>query len=1076
MAEHFKVMRAWDKGRNKVAYVYRDQATGNTKIGECLFYNWFYIKKSDYDAHRSLLFKFKEEKTISSFEDIGKYVKVFYDRSHASESLNKDMEYVWEYRDYNFRKMLEKLKMIGVQTYEADVQAWKRWLIQDEVSIDTDYKIAYYDIETDDRHSDGLTPGKYRILSIAFKYSDSKNADGKMVWLVTKEDTDEAEIEMLTRAAKIINSVDVVVSFNGKNFDDPYIKSRFMRYGIIVDWRKVFLQDHCWTFKKYGPTLTSHSLDNISKSVLGRGKVDHTGLRIWDMWNNNRALLEEYNREDVQLMYDIECKTGFLSAHRDISAIGMCSVDDLYVSRKIDNFILKQAQEDNEFHFKTVERNYDEETEDKSYEGAFVFPAVVGKHRNVRVVDFSSLYPNVINTFNISPDTFIEADDDVPDNMIITTPTRHRYRKDFIGILPKVVMKLAQTRKYYKELMSKETPGSMEHKVLDRMQYTYKYFGLSFYGCMGERHNRAYDPRIAESITLTGQYFTKNCAKYAENNKIPVIYGDSITKERNTVIMIDDEISIVSFEDLYAMTKLCRSVDGEKEIGRFEKPILVLSYNFKINQSEWKPIKCVIRHKTNKKVYLYRYPEGITKVTEDHSLIDSNGNVFKPTEHFNAFSIPALKTNRYLQEFDLRRYLQNDIDKFNSAVSPENIHALLRLCANYICNSSTIQTDDICKFFPDFNTNLFESVNSFLKQLCGDRNTIPAFIYNLESKYQKFFIEEIMNGKCVYESTSVNVISGLSYLMRMNNYKILCKTNKESFTIISPDANYEAPTNETGLEEIEYDDYVYDLSVEDNNNFVDAMGNILLHNTDSLFLIGLNKHSNVMKMIDKLSQLCELHAIKKFNCDVCTIKMDYDKGFKTYLTLAKKRYAGVLDYLDGHFITDFNMYIAGLEYKRTDVTSIVKKWQYELLKVILETDEDPAFDDIRSMILKWKSETCSGKLTADDIVISQKITKDISEYDGRQMHVMIAEEMKADGKEIWVGDKVQYFIIGIDSMKKPIPKPIYKFNGKYCESYYWDNKIFPALHRILEVVYPKADWASYYMGSGEVKMGRTNLW
>ena len=61
-------------------------------------------------------------------------------------------------------------------------------------------------------------------------------------------------------------------------------------------------------------------------------------------------------------------------------------------------------------------------------------------------------------------------------------------------------------------------------------------------------------------------------------------------------------------------------------------------------------------------------------------------------------------------------------------------------------------------------------------------------------------------------------------------------------------------------------------------------------------------------------------------------------------------------------------------------------------------------------------------------------------------------------------------------MKKPIPKPIYKFNGKYCESYYWDNKIFPALHRILEVVYPKADWASYYMGPGEVKMGRTNLW
>ena len=37
-----KVMRAWDRGRNKIAYVYRDEETGKTKIGETKFQNWFW--------------------------------------------------------------------------------------------------------------------------------------------------------------------------------------------------------------------------------------------------------------------------------------------------------------------------------------------------------------------------------------------------------------------------------------------------------------------------------------------------------------------------------------------------------------------------------------------------------------------------------------------------------------------------------------------------------------------------------------------------------------------------------------------------------------------------------------------------------------------------------------------------------------------------------------------------------------------------------------------------------------------------------------------------------------------------
>ena len=38
---------------------------------------------------------------------------------------------------------------------------------------------------------------------------------------------------------------------------------------------------------------------------------------------------------------------------------------------------------------------------------------------------------------------------------------------------------------------------------------------------------KPYDIRVAESITLSGQYFTKNCVKYVEKQGLVVITGDT---------------------------------------------------------------------------------------------------------------------------------------------------------------------------------------------------------------------------------------------------------------------------------------------------------------------------------------------------------------------------------------------------------------------------------------------------------------------------------------------------------------------------------------------------------------------
>jgi hypothetical protein len=174
---------------------------------------------------------------------------------------------------------------------------------------------------------------------------------------------------------------------------------------------------------------------------------------------------------------------------------------------------------------------------------------------------------------------------------------------------------------------------------------------------LGESHTRFYDTRIAESVTLGGQYFNKAGAKFLEDEGYIIIYGDSVTKDRCTIIKTNDDVSVVSFEELFNKTTK-RYIKDEKEYGSFDENITALSYNFQTHDSEWKPVDCVIRHKVKKEVYHYRYRHGVTEVSKDHSLINSEGQCFKPTDGFNAFSLTHLPDIKPITTIDLLNYME----------------------------------------------------------------------------------------------------------------------------------------------------------------------------------------------------------------------------------------------------------------------------------------------------------------------------------------------------------------------------------------------------------------------------------
>ena len=116
----------------------------------------------------------------------------------------------------------------------------------------------------------------------------------------------------------------------------------------------------------------------------------------------------------------------------------------------------------------------------------------------------------------------------------------------------------------------------------------------------------------------------------------------------------------------------------------------------------------------------------------------------------------------------------------------------------------------------------------------------------------------------------------------------------------------------------------------------------------------------------------------------------------------------------------------------------------------------------------------------EDIMVAQKLTKEVEDYEVNTMHLRVVEDMEREGKAVYVGDKIEYYIYSVDGEGKPVPRHVSKFDGSYAKIYYWNNIVYPPLMRVLSVVYPKYNWERYKvtkkMAKNEGLTGRRDLW
>ena len=216
----------------------------------------------------------------------------------------------------------------------------------------------------------------------------------------------------------------------------------------------------------------------------------------------------------------------------------------------------------------------------------------------------------------------------------------------------------------------KDTYNKFEKDVFDALQSAYKVTANSLYGQIGAKTSPIYLKEIAACTTATGREMIMLAKEYVETNyNADVIYGDSVMPYTPLTYKINNNIYVNTFENIEGNWINYREFKSQDK-DRFYKEQYLPNEMYVWTDMGWAKIKRLIRHKTIKKIYRIITKHGIVDVTEDHSLLDNNRIIIKPSEckigQKLLHSMPDIK-NLNIDEIDIN-YDFNDNENDNNYI------------------------------------------------------------------------------------------------------------------------------------------------------------------------------------------------------------------------------------------------------------------------------------------------------------------------------------------------------------------------------------------------------------------------
>ncbi|KAM4718751.1 DNA polymerase alpha catalytic subunit isoform 2-T2 [Anableps anableps] len=303
----------------------------------------------------------------------------------------------------------------------------------------------------------------------------------------------------------------------------------------------------------------SYHLTELAAQVLKVERVTVPQENIRNLYSDSPHLLYllELTWTDAKLILQIMCELNVLPLALQITSIaGNVLSRTLMGGRSERNeFLLLHAFHDKNFivpdkpsfkkaHLETVEGEGDGDAgkgkrkKKAAYAGGLVLDPKVGFYdKFVLLLDFNSLYPSIIQEFNIcfttvqrhAQNSRKKTDDDEPEEIPeIPDPNLE------MGILPKEIRKLVERRKQVKQLMKQQDINPDLYMQYDIRQKALKLTANSMYGCLGFSYSRFYAKPLAALVTHKGREILMHTKDMVQRMNLEVIYGDTDSIMINT--------------------------------------------------------------------------------------------------------------------------------------------------------------------------------------------------------------------------------------------------------------------------------------------------------------------------------------------------------------------------------------------------------------------------------------------------------------------------------------------------------------------------------------------------------------
>ena len=410
---------------------------------------------------------------------------------------------------------------------------------------------------------------------------------------------------------------DILTGWNSEFFDIPYINNRCTK---VLDksytdrlspsnnvysremkgkfgqeqtrWyiEGISLIDYLDVYKRFSAgERESYKLASIAEAELGEGKVDFGTMNLATLADTDWKTFIDYNIQDVRLLVKLEEKLKYSELIRMLAYVGLTTFEGAMGSLSVINGATAVRARYRNQRIPSFIRDADDGSKNP---GAYVGAPLSGFQECVISFDANSLYPNVMISLNISPETKVGVIEDKNDKEVTI---RHVSGKvyslpiakfaSFIeteeiaiskanvmfsqkkkGVMPEILdfyynkrqairKDIKKLKKQHSELEDKETKDAKQLKMiidqLDAKQLCIKVFINSIYGYFGNKNAPFGDDDVASSITLTGQSVIKHSNELLKSfikNEISSIDDELLNK---CIIYNDTDSSYVSIKPLF---------------------------------------------------------------------------------------------------------------------------------------------------------------------------------------------------------------------------------------------------------------------------------------------------------------------------------------------------------------------------------------------------------------------------------------------------------------------------------------------------------------------------------------------